>query len=90
MKFVYGAHALAMLTEREIDRGWVELTVISPTFVEPDLRHADRWRAYRAILERDGRVLRVVYVLGEDVRIVTFFFDRSRTKAHEKSLRQRS
>jgi hypothetical protein len=38
-------------------------------------------RAFRRIPERDGRVLRVVYVPGDDhVRVITLFLDRGRTR----------
>jgi hypothetical protein len=69
-----------MLVQREIDRQWVTATVFSPDFVEADPTRPDVFRAFRAIAERGGRFLRVVYVPeGEDFRIVTAFFDRARS-----------
>ncbi len=78
----YAAHARTAITEREIDPAWVERTVVQPDIVEPDPSHPDRVRAFRAIPERDGRVLRVVYVqTGDDKRIITVFFDRGRRRS---------
>jgi len=53
-------HAEEMLAERNIERAWVERTIRDPEEVENDERPG-AVRAYRAIPERDGRVLRVVY-----------------------------
>jgi hypothetical protein len=75
----FSDHALAMLTERSIEREWVERAVHAPDMTEPDPRHPERIRAFKALPERDGRVLRVVYVdLGHSLRVVTLFLDRSR------------
>ena len=79
MRFSYGPHALDNLIERGLDRAWIERTVIDPDDLEPDPNHSDRLRAYRTVPERDGRVLRVIYVFENGgCRIVTAFFDRSR------------
>lgn len=82
MKLVHGTHALDTLAERGIE-AWVERTLSSPESVEPDPVHPDRMRAFRALPERDGRVLRVVYVpIPGGARVVTMFLDRgSRRKA---------
>ena len=81
MTITFSAHTLDMLAERGINRMWVERTVASPDSVEPDPIHADRTRAYRKVLERDGRVLRVVYAqAGNEVRIITVFLDRGRSR----------
>jgi len=77
---LFSPHALDMLAERSIERVWVERTVREPDVAGADPLRPDRIRAFRAIPERGGRVLRVVYVqAGEDIRIITAFFDRSRT-----------
>ena len=55
-----------MLIDPTIERGWIERTVLSPDSVEPDAKHRDRIRAFGALPERDGRVLRI-----EDVAIGT-------------------
>ena len=79
--FTYGPHAADMLMERNLDPFWVEQAVLAPDSVEPDPKHAARIRAFRAIPERDGRVLRVVYEqTGETVRIITVFLDRGRRR----------
>ena len=79
MRFTYTAHAAEMLVDREIHREWVEQTVLSPEAVEPDPKHNGRMRAFRALPERDGRVLRVVYVQeADEVRVITLFLDRGR------------
>jgi len=81
MKVVYGTHALETLAERAIERAWVERTLSSPESVEPDPIHPDRMRAFRALPERDGRVLRVVYVpIRGGARVVTMFLDRGRRR----------
>ena len=70
-----------MLAERDIDPAWVEGTVLAPQVTEPDPRHAARTRAFRAVPERDGRVLRVVPErTGNTVRIITLFLDRGRSR----------
>jgi hypothetical protein len=79
--FSYTQHAVAMLAEREIDRNWVEQTILHPDETEPDPRHPDRHRSFRAIPERDVRVLRVVYVQsGMSDRVITLFLDRGRRR----------
>jgi hypothetical protein len=76
-RFTYTAHAEEMMAERQIDRAWVEKTVLQPDTTEPDAKHPERVRAFRALPERDGRVLRVVYIPHRDhSRVVTLFLDR--------------
>lgn len=80
-RLIYSAHAETMLAERAIEREWVERTVFDPDAREADPVYPDRERAFRALPERDGRVLRVVYVPGEDgFRIITMFLDRGRRR----------
>lgn len=79
MRFTFGPHALENLVDRGLDRAWIERTIIDPDIIEPDPNHPERLRAYRAVPERDGRVLRVVYVPeNRGCRIVTAFLDRGR------------
>ena len=81
MRFTYTAHAAEMLIDRRLERRWVERTVLAPEAVGPGSQHTERTRAFRALPERDGRVLRVVYVRdAEDIRIVTLFLDRGRRR----------
>jgi hypothetical protein len=81
IRFIYTNHARDMLVEREIAPEWVERTVLEPETVEPDPKHPERVQAFRAVPERDGRVLRVVYVPdGETYRVITLFLDRGRRR----------
>ncbi|GJE36891.1 DUF4258 domain-containing protein [Methylobacterium persicinum] len=81
MRITYGAHAMDVMAERGIDRAWIERTVIAPETIEPDATHPERVRAYRTVPERDGRVLREIYVPTlEGAHIVTAFLDRSRRR----------
>jgi hypothetical protein len=57
----------------QLDRSDSELT----RFVQPDPRHPERQRSYKAIAEYGGRVLRVVHRPGgDDIVIITVHFDR--------------
>lgn len=79
--FDYSDHAKEMLVERGIAREWVERAILNPDTIEADPKHVDRTRAYKAVPERDGRVLRVVYVQsGQAYRVITLFLDRSRRR----------
>jgi hypothetical protein len=81
VRFTYGTHALANLVDRNLEKAWVERTVTDPDSTEPDPKHPERIRAYRTVPERDGRVMRVVYVPGgAAVHIVTAFLDRGRRR----------
>ncbi len=71
-----------VLAERGIERAWIERTLNEPETIERDLSGAGTYRAFRAIAERGNRVLRVVYTQsGDDVRIITAFFDRARRRS---------
>ncbi|WP_375456304.1 hypothetical protein [uncultured Methylobacterium sp.] len=53
----------------------------TPDVEETDPGHPERTRAYRAVPERGGRILRAVYVRdGDMIRIITVFFDRGRRR----------
>ncbi|GLS46929.1 DUF4258 domain-containing protein [Methylobacterium brachythecii] len=81
MLFTYGPHAVDNLDDRQIQREWVERTVTEPEILEPDKTYPDRLRAFRALPERDGRVLRVVYLPTDDgAHIITMFLDRGRRR----------
>jgi uncharacterized protein YuzE len=54
MRVSYSGHAEASLLDRELDREWVERTLRWPEVVEPDPKHPERLRGFRAIPERDG------------------------------------
>ena len=79
--FSYTRHAEEMIAERQVERAWVERTILQPEAPEPDPKHPERTRAFRSVPARDGRVLRVVYVTRPDqYRIVTLYFDRGRRR----------
>ncbi|MET0744346.1 MAG: DUF4258 domain-containing protein [Microvirga sp.] len=67
---------------RDIDLAWIQAAVERPDEREDDPAGDGRARSYKAIPERDGRVLRVVYVQEEPdlARVLTAFFDRGRTR----------
>jgi uncharacterized protein DUF4258 len=78
---VFTSHAEAMLVERAIEREWVEKALADPDEIKPDPRRLAVTLAFRAIEERDGRVLRVAYAETDDeIRIVTVYFDRARRR----------
>jgi hypothetical protein len=76
-KLRFTAHAENMLHERGILREWAMDTLTEPDWTTPNL-HPDRTRAFRAIPDAGGKILRVVYskASGEH-RVVTVFFDRN-------------
>lgn len=75
-------HALKALNDRRIEVEWIARTLNDPDAIEPDRQWLDAVRAFKAIPERDGRVLRVVYVPEGDhaARVLTVFFDRGRRR----------
>ncbi|HEV2561508.1 MAG TPA: DUF4258 domain-containing protein [Rhizomicrobium sp.] len=81
----FTAHAEAMLRERGIERAWVERVLTSPEWHEPDPNDPALKRAFGAISEAGGKILRVVYTASDtENRIVTVFFD-ARAKRPEGS-----
>jgi hypothetical protein len=80
-RLILTRNAEAMLAERGIEWEWVERTIHRPDEVRIDPTRENILRAFRSIPERDGRVLRVVYSQGEtEIRIITAFFDRAKTR----------
>ena len=76
-RIVFTDHANVALTERLLDIAWVERTAREPEWTEPDPADPTLERRFRAVPERDGRILRVV--CGEDdatIVIVSAFLDR--------------
>jgi Domain of unknown function (DUF4258) len=70
-------HAQEAISIRDIAVGWIEAAVNTPDWIEPDARHPDRTRSYKAITEHGARVLRVVHrPEGDDIVIITAHFDR--------------
>ncbi len=78
----YLPHAIEAMERRELGEAWVRETVIAPDWTEPDPRHPDRTRSYKAINAAGGRILRVVHWTdGLDIVVLTAHFDRNATKA---------
>ena len=70
-------HAQEAISVREIAIDWIEAAVNAPDWIDPDPRHPDRARSYKAIAEYGARVLRVVHrPEGNDIVIITAHFDR--------------
>ena len=70
-------HAQEAVETRKVELRWIEATIAAPDRIEPDPRHPERTRSYKAIAEFGGRVLRVVHRPGEnDIVIITVHFDR--------------
>lgn len=74
-------HALQMAEERLIDLDWIRQTLETPTEVVDDpLEVGIKWY-FRRVEAKGGRWLRVVATQdGEDVRVITVFFDRGRAR----------
>lgn len=73
----YSEHALTAMRERALEPKWVESAVFEPDWLEPDPLRADSERRFKALPERNGRVLRVAIVETEyEIRIITAFLDR--------------
>jgi hypothetical protein len=70
-------HAEEAISARNIAVDWIEAAVSAPDWIEPDPRHPNRIRSYKAVAEHGGRVLRVVHrPEGDDILIITVHFDR--------------
>ncbi len=73
---VLTVHAAQVAKERDIRMEWIEVAVRHPDWKEPDPSGAER--RFRAIPERDGRILRIVCTEADtEVRLITAFFDRN-------------
>jgi hypothetical protein len=77
--YILTDHARKVLAERDIAIEWLESTLEFPTLREPDTSDPTLERRYRAIPEREGRVLRVVVDANVvPLRVVSVFFDRDK------------
>ena len=77
-RYVYTAHALAVMDERGIRKEWAERTLKRPRKLLDDLSDPALTHAIGRIPEYGDRVLRVVYNgKTEPWRVVTAYFDRS-------------
>jgi Domain of unknown function (DUF4258) len=73
---VLSIHAQEVMKERKLDLAWVELAANQPEWTTPD-DDPELERRFRAITERQGRVIRVVCREEADaIFIVTAYFDR--------------
>jgi|GEM_PF-570696 len=90
--FAYTRHAIDNMADRGIDRALVERTVLTPEATEPDPQYPERMRAYCALPEFGGRILRVVCVEEPALtyRIITLFLDRGWRRRHESQIRSGS
>lgn len=78
-KLVLTRHAALAAAERGIAPEWIQRAVAAPDWVAPDGCDPSLRRAFASIVERSGRILRVVYRLDEErdeAHVVTVFFDR--------------
>ena len=71
-------HAAEAMQARTIPIEWVEQTLARPDWTTTDPRHFDRMRAFKAIAELGGRVLRVVFRPDvADMVVITVHPDRN-------------
>ncbi|HEY8566878.1 MAG TPA: DUF4258 domain-containing protein [Beijerinckiaceae bacterium] len=74
-------HALQKIEERGLDAGWIARCVFEPDDTEPDRNDPGVRLAFKAIQEREWRVLKVAHrVEGDSIRVITAYFDRSRRR----------
>jgi hypothetical protein len=75
--FELSAHAATAIAERGIELAWVARVIRFPERTETDRSDPALTHALLRIVERDDRVLRVVYnASAEPPRVVTAYFDR--------------
>jgi hypothetical protein len=75
--FELTAHAATVIAERQIDIAWVSRTLEKPERTETDRDDPSLTHALARIVERDDRILRVVYNPSVNpLRVVTAYFDR--------------
>ncbi len=78
-RLTFTRHALEMLQEREIDADWIGRAIEYPDVTERDANYPDRINVLKALPERNGKVLRVIYIdTGTERRVITAFLDRRR------------
>ncbi|MBL8537954.1 MAG: DUF4258 domain-containing protein [Hyphomonadaceae bacterium] len=76
-RIVLTDHANVALIERSLEMAWIERTAREPEWTEPEPNDPTLERRFRAVPERNGRILRVV--CSEDdatIVVVTAFLDR--------------
>ncbi len=73
----FTVHAETVISERQLDRAWIERTVREPEWTEADPAGPPTERRYRRIPERDDRIVRVICLeTTTEIRIITAFLDR--------------
>lgn len=74
-------HAVIRIAERHLRPEWVEAAIIAPDWTAPDPDDPSVTRAFCAISQAHGRVLRVAHRRdGNDILVLTAFFDRGAKK----------
>ncbi|WP_367570662.1 DUF4258 domain-containing protein [Pseudorhizobium pelagicum] len=70
-------HAEPVMSERQLQRAWIERPVYEPEWREADPSGPPKERRYRRLPECDGRIVRVICLETETaIRIITAFLDR--------------
>ena len=78
MDYELTQHASDIITEREIQSRWIDLTLENPELVEEDSEDEELEHRFSRIEEYGNRVLRVVFNKRVNpIRIVTVYFDRT-------------
>lgn len=71
------AHARWRMRQYGIEWAWVLAAIASPDWTAPDPRQPGVTRAFKAVPERGGKVLRVAYRPdGADLLVLSAHFDR--------------
>jgi hypothetical protein len=70
-------HSETVVSERQLDKAWIERAVREPDWRETDPSGHPVERRYRRLPECADRVLRVICLESEtEIRIITAFLDR--------------
>jgi hypothetical protein len=78
-------HAQEAMARREIPAAWVELALSHPDWSDDDPARPGRRRAFKAMPDCGGRILRVVYWRdGSDSVVLTVHLDRDALKARRR------
>ena len=79
-------HVMQGLSERRLERAWVERVATAAEWVEPSRSRAGATLRFGRIDEAGGKVLRVTTIDENEVRVVvTAHFDRAATRAVRKT-----
>ena len=76
-RYLLTAHAVVAMAKRKIEPAWIDRVLSDPERTEPDKADATLTHALGRIIERDDRMLRVIYNASvSPPLIVSVFFDR--------------